>query len=157
MKNRHQGSSLELMIRRYYDGCNAADRALMLECLSEDAVHYFPAGAPQGPFRGGAAIADGWIAAVNALDSRWTIDSMLVDEARGEAVVEWTHFKHRLGLFLRGAEFFRFDDDGRISEIRAYYACPPASADVSYELGDFDYFERGIAVDAPDVVRVSAG
>ena len=102
----------EQVIRRYYAGCNTADRTLMLDCLSQDAVHYFPAGAPQGPFLGGEAIADGWIAAVAALDSRWTIDSMLVDEKRDEAVVEWTHFKSRLGTFLRGAELFRFDAAG---------------------------------------------
>jgi SnoaL-like domain len=142
---------LELVIHRYYDGCNAADRALMLECLSADAVHYFPAGAPQGPFRGRDAIADGWIGAVAAMGSRWTIDSMLVDERQTEAVVEWTHFKTRFGTLLRGAELFRFDAHARISEIRAYYACPPASQDF-YQLGEFDYQQRGFAVEAPSLV-----
>jgi ketosteroid isomerase-like protein len=147
--------ALEHTIRRYYDGCNCADRDLMLECLAPDAVHYFPAGAPQGPFRGAAAIADGWIAAVASLDSRWTIDSMLVDGDREEAVVEWTHFKPRQDTFLRGAELLRFAADGRISEIRAYYACPPGPGGGSFELGGFEYEPRGFALEPPAVTRAA--
>ena len=35
------------------------------------------------------------------------------------------HRKGAAGVILRGAEFYAFDDDGLISEIRAYYASPP--------------------------------
>ncbi len=147
--------AIEAVIRRYYDSCNEADRDKMLECLAEDAVHYFPSGAPQGPFVGAQAIADGWIAAVERLDSRWTIDRIAVDESTNDAVVEWTHFKPNLGSYLRGDEWFRFSADGRIAEIRAYYACPPLDPAKNAEIGGFDYVNRGYPVTAPEVTRTS--
>lgn len=146
-------AELESIVRRYYEGCNRADRAMMISTLAPDAVHYFPAGAPQGPFIGAEAIADGWIGAVGRLDSRWTIDRLVVDELHREAVVEWTHFKPRQGTLLRGAEWVCFDTDGRISEIRAYYACPPAPQPETHSLGGFDYGERGYPLSPPPVER----
>lgn len=143
---------MDALIRRYYEGCNHASRRTMLETLHMDAVHYFPAGAPQGPFVGAEAIADGWIAAVGRLDSRWTIDRLIFDEDAQEAVLEWTHFKPAVGAYLRGDEWFRFQD-GLIGEIRAYYACPPTSSAASYEIGEFPYAARGYAMTAPDVKR----
>lgn len=144
---------IEQIIRRYYEGCNEADPDKILACLAQDAAHYFPAGAPQGPFVGAAAIAGGWVDAVARLDSRWTIDRMLIDEVVQEAVVEWTHFKPTAGVHLRGDEWFRFAD-GRISEIRAYYACPPVG-DRVHEMGGFDYRGRGYALTPPQVTRRS--
>jgi len=141
--------AIEAVVRRYYDACNEANRKKMIECLVDDAVHYFPAGAPQGPFVGAEAIADGWIDAVQRLDSRWTIDRLAIDERTQDAVVEWTHFKPKLGSYLRGDEWFRFSPDGRIAEIRAYYACPPVDPSQSAEIGSFDYAGRGYAVISP--------
>ena len=43
-------------------------------------------------------------------------------------------------------EFYRFDAAGKIVEIRAYYACPPADPGRPYELGEFDYAGRGYPV-----------
>ncbi len=107
-------------------------------CIEPDAVHYFPAGAPQGTFVGAQAIADGWLRAVANLGSIWTIDRMLVDAPRLEAVIEWTHFKPKQGVYLRGDEWYVFSTAGLISEIRAYYACPTATSPVrTHELGDF--------------------
>ena len=51
-------AGLEATIRRYFDGCNEADAAKITGCMEPDAVHYFPAGAPQGTFVGAQAIAD---------------------------------------------------------------------------------------------------
>jgi len=142
-------AAMEAVVRRYYDACNAADVDAMAGCFTPDAVHYFPAGAPQGTFAGAAAIAAGWAGFVAAAGSQWTIDHLTVDEQRAEVVVEWTHWKTRFGTHLRGAEFCRFAPDGRIAEIRAYYACPAPGQDASYELGDFDYAGRGYPTEPP--------
>jgi ketosteroid isomerase-like protein len=146
-------AQMEATIRTYFDGCNEADAEKMRSCLADDAVHYFPAGAPQGPFVGAEAIARGWREAVGRLDSRWTVDHVLVDEERREAVIEWTHFKPATGAHLRGDEWYRFDEDGLITEIRAYYACPPGSAPQNHELGGFDYAGRGYPLVPPAVRR----
>ena len=143
-------AGLEATIRRYFDGCNRANVEMMMSTMAPDATHYFPSGAPQGPFRSAREIANGWVAAVDRLGSLWTIDSILVDAARREAVIEWTHWKTKLGVFLRGDEWYRFDETGRIVEIRAYYACPPdADSGSNNELGGFDYEGRGYPLTPP--------
>jgi 2-keto-4-pentenoate hydratase len=147
-------ASLEATIRRYFDGCNQANRDLMMSTMAPDAVHYFPAGAPQGPFLSARQIADGWVDAVARLGSQWTIESVLVDPVRREAVIEWTHWKTKLGTHLRGNEWYRFDAAGRIAEIRAYYACPPAPGGAQdSDLGGFDYARRGYTLTPPLPVR----
>lgn len=153
MNARSRRAELEVVIRRYYEGCNRADREMMLSTLTPDATHYFPDGAPQGPFQGAHAIAAGWVEAVGRLDSRWTIDRLVVDEQRDEAVVEWTHFKPPQGTLLRGAEWVCFDARGLITEIRAYYACPPASPPRTHTLGGFNYLQRHYPMTAPQVDR----
>jgi SnoaL-like domain len=142
-------AQIEAVIRRYFDGCNEADSEKIRSCFVPEAIHYFPAGAPQGRFVGAAAIAEGWGAAVATMGSIWTIDHIAIDEAQHEAVMEWTHFKPRLGTYLRGDEWYRFSEDVLICEIRAYYACPPVDQGRSYELGKFDYAGRGYATEAP--------
>lgn len=143
-------ASLEATIRRYYDGCNLASIDIMLETMVPQAVHYFPGGAPQGPFLSARQIAEGWVAAVDRLGSVWAIESVIVDAAKREAVVEWTHWKTRLGVYLRGDEWYRFDEAGLITEIRAYYASPPAAGStLSYELGGFDYAGRKFSLAPP--------
>jgi hypothetical protein len=137
------------MIRTYYDGCNSADTAKMRSCLSRDAVHYFPAGAPQGPFRGADEIARGWEAAVRTLGSSWVIERLAVDEESRVAIVEWTHYKPRQGTYLRGDEWFEFDENGLIREIRAYYAAPPTTPPRIHELGEFRYASRDYSTTAP--------
>jgi ketosteroid isomerase-like protein len=147
-------AGLEATIREYFDGCNEADADKIMACFTEDAVHYFPAGAPQGTFSDAAGIAAGWVAAVEKFGSIWTIDRMIVDADRREAVIEWTHFKPKLNVYLRGDEWYVFARNGLIAEIRAYYACP-ASTDVvrSHELGDFAYQKLGYPVNPPAVER----
>ncbi len=145
---------LEATIREYFYGCNEADREKMINCFEPDGVHYFPAEAPQGTFAGAEAIADGWIAAVNTLGSIWTIDRIIVDAAKLEAVIEWTHFKPNKGCHLRGDEWYIFSPAGLIQEIRAYYASPAHSDPVrTHELGDFDYEGLGYAMTPPTIDR----
>lgn len=153
MTHKEVREQYETTIRRYFDGCNEADEEKMLSCFAPDAVHYFPDGAPQGPFVGASAIAQGWITAVARFDSCWTVDRVLVDVERAEAVIEWTHFKPRLGVHLRGDEWYAFDDEGLITEIRAYYACPTSQETRDHGLGGFGYRERGYAMEPPPIER----
>ena len=145
---------IEATIRRYFDGCNEADIEKMTGTMEPDAVHYFPAGAPQGPFVGAQAIAQGWVNAVNNLGSIWTIDRIIVDARKLEAVIEWTHFKPKMGTYLRGDEWYIFSPAGRIKEIRAYYACPPnPEKPRNHELGELPYVARGYPMTPPAIKR----
>jgi hypothetical protein len=147
-------AGLEATIREYFDACNEANAEKISACFEPDGVHYFPGGAPQGTFVGAQAIAAGWVTAVRNLGSVWTIDRMIVDAARLEAVIEWTHFKPKQGVHLRGDEWYIFSRKGLIREIRAYYACPPAAAEPrNHELGNYDYRGRGYPLKPPPVNR----
>jgi len=147
-------AGLEATIREYFDGCNEASAEKIVGCMEPDAVHYFPAGAPQGTFWGARAIAEGWRVAVQNLGSIWTVDRVLVDAARLEAVIEWTHFKPKQGIHLRGDEWYIFSERGLIREIRAYYAAPSdASNPHTHELGDYDYRGLGYPLTAPKMNR----
>jgi hypothetical protein len=147
-------AGLEATIREYFDGCNEADAGKIMGCFEQDGVHYFPAGASQGTFKSARAIADGWLTAVRNLGSIWTIDRIIVDASRLEAVLEWTHFKPKQGVYLRGDEWYIFSKQGLIKEIRAYYSCPPASGTPKvHEIGDFDYAGRGYPMKPPTLKR----
>lgn len=149
MSEKMTRKEIKQLICTYFEGCNEADVKKMMKCFAPEAVHYFPAGAPQGTFKGAKAIAEGWRNAVIEFGSGWTIDNMLIDEEAGEAVIEWTHFKPKLGGYLRGDEWYRFNEEGLITEIRAYYACPTSKA--VHEIGDFDYKGRGYPLAAPEL------
>lgn len=134
----------EATIRRYFDACNAADRAALLGCFTPDAVHYFPPGLPEIPWVGAATIADKWVWCVDNLGSQWTIEKVLVSADSDEAVIEWTHWKRKSGTAQRGDEWYVFDAlSGLIREIRAYYAAPAVKDLAIGELVGFDYARRG--------------
>ena len=108
----------------------------------------------RAPLSAPSAIAAGWVNAVRNLGSIWTIDRIIVDAPRLEAVIEWTHFKPKQGLHLRGDEWYIFSPRGLIREIRAYYSCPPSTTERrSHEIGDFDYRGRGYPMTPPPVKR----
>jgi len=132
----------EALIRRYFDACNAASHEGLVDCFTSDAVHYFPAGLPEVPWRGADTIARKWIWCVETLGSQWTIERVVVSHDKPEAVIEWTHWKNKSGTALRGAEWYDFRD-GKISEIRAYYASPADKEVTINELVGFDYADRG--------------
>jgi hypothetical protein len=136
-------AELEATVRGYMDACTSGDADAVAAHLAGDARHYFPPDMYDGPWVGARVIAQRWATAVRERGSSWTVDAILVDEPRRQAVCEWTHHKGSLGVILRGAEWYEFDDDGRITEIRAYYASPQASAYERLELGGFDYAGRG--------------
>ncbi len=148
--NQLTAERMESLMRKYYDGCNEANETKMVQCFTPDAVHYFPPGMYDGPFRGAAKIAERWKYAVANFGSYWTIDALLIDERKAEAVIEWTHFKTKQGVALRGTEWVVFDSDsGLIKEIRAYYASPQATHLERLELGGFDYAGRGYRLVSP--------
>jgi SnoaL-like domain len=147
-------AGLEATIREYFAACNESNADKIAACFEPDGVHYFPAGAPQGTFVGAQAIAQGWVTAVAKLGSIWTIDRLIVDAPRLEAVLEWTHFKPKQGVHLRGDEWYIFSKRGLIREIRAYYSCPPSpTGPRNHEIGDFDYRGRGYPMTPPPVKR----
>jgi hypothetical protein len=146
-------AGLETTIREYFDACNAADPQAIATYIEPGGVHYFPAGAPQGTFSGADAIGAGWVKAVANLGSIWTVDRIVVDATKLEAVIEWTHFKPKQGVYLRGDEWYLFSPRGLIREIRAYYACPPAGEIRNHELGNFDYRGLGYPLTPPAVKR----
>jgi hypothetical protein len=141
---------MERQVRRYFDACNAADAEAIASFFTADAVHYFPPGMYEGPFRGAETIARRWVQAVETFGSVWTIDSFIGDDATGRAVIEWSHFKTFQDTLLRGDEWYRFDAaTGLIAEIRAYYAAPQPPEGGRLELGGFDYASRGFALEPP--------
>ena len=149
-----RGARMEALIRRYFDGCNAADVDAIAACFTPEAVHYFPPGMYEGPFRGAVRIADKWRAAVQALGSYWTVDRLLIEPMTWQAVMEWTHFKTRTGAVLRGVEWYELDPgSGLIREIRAYYATPQPAEGDRFELGGFDYAGRAYPLAPPPGAR----
>jgi len=132
------------LIRRYFDACNVASMEQLKSCFTADAVHYFPPGLPEIPWRGAETIARKWIWCVETLGSQWTIEKILVAPDAGEAVIEWTHWKRKQGTALRGDEWYVFDPErDLIREIRAYYAAPAPKDIPIAELVGFDYAGRG--------------
>lgn len=144
---------LMTMVERYFEACNTADRELFREVLSEDCRHYFP---PQagGPYLGREAIADLWQGFVRSHDSRWTIDRMVCDGE--QVVIEWTHFKQAAGEYIRGSEWYRFDDDGKICDIWAHYASPRDPARSTNVLEGFPYQGMGYPLAPPPLEQDAA-
>jgi len=141
--------AMEARIRHYFDDCNGGDVERIAAHFEPEAVHYFPPGMYEGPFRGAHTIGTRWRAAVQSLGSYWTVDQMVCDPARRRAVIEWTHFKRKQGVILRGDEWYEFSERGLIAEIRAYYASPQDASLRALELGGFDYAARGYPMKAP--------
>ena len=135
---------LESLLRGYFDACNAGDAKTVKACLAPNAVHYFTANERYGPWKGNKEIAENWASVVKQSKAHWTIDSILVDSSKAEAVVEWTQFRGKSGRHLRGVDWYVFDRlSGLIGEIRAYYAADEHRGQATHELGGFDYAKRG--------------
>ncbi|NGO69562.1 nuclear transport factor 2 family protein [Streptomyces boncukensis] len=134
--------TMETAVRRYFAACNAVDRDLFAQCVSENVVHYLAKGM-HGPVYGIDPIVERWGADVRANSSSWTVDGVYADERTRTAVCEWTSVKPGLGTVLRGAEVYRFDDAGLIDEVRIYYASRRDDTEAANELEGFPYAERG--------------
>ena len=134
---------MERWIRDYFDACNSGDIGRITSFFEPEGVRYFPPGMYEGPFIGAQVIARKWNKAVAALGSYWTVDQVICEPETRRAVIEWTHFKQKKGVVLRGDEWYVFSPAGRIQEIRAYYASPQDASLARLELGGFDYAGRG--------------
>jgi ketosteroid isomerase-like protein len=84
---------MEAEIRRYFAACNAGDYDALVSCFTPDAVHYFPPGLPDVPWRTADVIARKWVWCVENLGSQWSIEKILCSSSAPEAVIEWTHWK----------------------------------------------------------------
>jgi SnoaL-like domain len=136
-------AGMEGWIRAYFEACNSGDVERIASYFEPAAVHFFPPGMYGGPFRGAETIARKWRDAVTQFGSVWTVDHVLCDPPTRRAVIEWSHFKRRQNVLLRGDEWYLFSPGGLILEIRAYYASPQDPALRRLELGGFDYAGRG--------------
>ena len=143
-------------INDYFAACNSGDVDRIAACFEPDGVHYFPPGMYAGPFRGARTIGERWHAAVASGGSYWTVDQVITDPATRRAVIEWTHFKRKAGVMLRGDEWYKFSERGLISEIRAYYASPQDSSLKVLEIGGYDYAGiHSIAISPRDPRRIT--
>jgi hypothetical protein len=142
---------LEARVRTYFEACNEGDHEKMAATFADSVVHYFPPGM-FGPCVGARAISDLWRGTIRQNGSRWTIDRMVSDEH--EVVIEWTHFQPKAGAYIRGAEWYEFDDDGLITVIKAYYASPRDRSLPANELAGYPYADLGYAMAAPDEAPV---
>jgi hypothetical protein len=142
-------NKLERRIRDYFDACNTGNVDAIASHFEPDGIHYFPPGMYDGPYRGARVIGQKWHDAVVNLGSYWHVDTVICDAAGLRGVIEWTHFKRRKGVVLRGDEWYVFSERGLIREIRAYYASPQDPSLQRLELGGFDYPARGYPTDAP--------
>lgn len=139
---------LERQVRTYFEGCNEGSHAKMASVFAPSIVHYFPPGM-FGPRIGSKSVADLWRDMIRRFGSRWTIDRMISSDE--EVVVEWTHFQPLAGSYIRGAEWYEFDEAGLITVIKAYYASPKDSSLRANELDGYPYAEFGYAMAAADV------
>lgn len=133
-------------VRRYFEACNAADPAIFEQVLTEDCLHYFP---PEtgGPYVGRDAIVKLWRNCVRDLGSVWSIDRLVCD---GEQLaVEWTHYKPKVGEYIRGSEWYEFDDSQRLTAIWAHYASQRDTSRRRNELEGFPYETSGYSTEAP--------
>ena len=136
-------------IRGYFDACNCGEADRIAAYFEPDGVHYFPPGMYAGPFRGARTIGERWQAAVVNGGSYWTVDQVITDPATRRAVIEWTHFKRKAGITLRGDEWYEFSQRGLIAEIRAYYASPQDPGLQVLEISGYDYAGLGYPLSAP--------
>jgi hypothetical protein len=143
-------------IHGYFAACNSGDVDRVAAYFEPDGVHYFPPGMYQGPFRGARTIGERWHAAVTNGGSYWTVDQVITDPSTRRAVIEWTHFKRKAGVMLRGDEWYIFSERGLIAEIRAYYASPQDPALTALEIAGYDYAGRGYPLSAPPLAEGAA-
>jgi hypothetical protein len=142
--------TLERSVRTYFEACNESSREKFDSVLAPGAIHYFPPGVG-GPYVGRDAIAELWMGFVREKGSFWTIDRLVCDGR--EVAIEWTHFKPKVGERLRGAEWYEFDEEGRITEIRAYYASPRDATASANELEGFPHEAKGFPMRPPEGFR----
>jgi ketosteroid isomerase-like protein len=137
--NATEATNIEV-VRKYFDGCNSGDLAVLLSTLVPDVVHFFlPARFP--PIRGAEHLARYWRKYKLALDPIWSVDHVIArgDEAVSEWSCSWVPRGAQTRLMLRGSEWYVMHD-AKIAEIRAYFMHDDHG---NTELAGFPYGERG--------------
>ena len=134
---------LERTVRGYMDACTSGDADAIAAWMTPDARHFFPPRHVRRPVGRRARHR-------RALGDRGPRAGVVVDRRRDRGRRAPPHRGVRVdppqGRGRGGAaraEFYAFADDGRITEIRAYYASPQAPGLTRLELGGFDYGGRG--------------
>ena len=137
--NATEATNIEV-VRKYFDGCNSGDLAVLLSTLTPDVVHFFlPARFP--PIRGAEHLARYWRKYKVALDPVWSVDRIIArgDEAVSEWSCIWTPKGAQTRLMLRGSEWYVMRG-GKIAEVRAYFMHDDHG---NTELTGFPYGDRG--------------
>ena len=133
---------MEAVIRAYIHACNDADAQAIAECLSSEAVHYFPSG--YGSWAGSSTIGRNIAMMARDVQHCWTVDQVIIDAGRYAGAIEWTSFVRQHDSIIRGVDWFLFEPQTfRIREIRSYTAAQIQPDKNRLELGDFDYAGRG--------------
>jgi hypothetical protein len=121
-------------IEAYFAACGSGDPARIAEHFAPNAVIY---DTNHPPVRGAVTIGSFW----SSVRSRWGGATWRVDRYLGagdEAAIEWTmHAPLPRPFTVRGSEWYRFDDSGRITEIRQYWTFDREHLDT--ELVEFPY------------------
>lgn len=106
-------------VRAYYDDLSSGDAAAVARHFTDDAIHYYTR---RPPHLGASQIAENAAAAVQHLNARWVLESIVADDE--QVAIEWSmafdHPTKSTRMLDRGTEWFRFRD-GLICEVRAYY------------------------------------
>lgn len=139
-------------VEGYFEACNEASREKFDRVLAPECAHYFPPGVG-GPYPDRTSIIRLWFACVRDFGSTWTIDRLACDEMSDLVVVEWTHWKPKIGEHIRGSEWYTFDEEGRITSIWAHYASPRDATRPVNELEGFPYAASGYRLTPLDAPR----
>ena len=154
----NQSNRREALIRSvetYFEACNTACRNTFEAVLAPSCTHYFPPGVG-GPYPDRESIVQLWANCVRDFGSTWSIDRLVCDEVADSVVVEWTHWKPKIGEHIRGSEWYTFDSEARITSIWAHYASPRDAARPANELEGFPYARLGYQMLPPEAPRTES-
>ncbi|MRU17094.1 nuclear transport factor 2 family protein [Roseovarius sp. A21] len=135
-------NALECAVLDYFNACNSRDESGIRNVFDKDVVNYLPGGM-FGPVHGVEPLIELWKSEGEQINSHWHIETVFGDPERKTAVAEWTAMKPGRNKMYRGVDWFTFNDEGKITEVRGYYAAPRDDSLGSNELGGFPYAERG--------------
>jgi ketosteroid isomerase-like protein len=107
-------------VRAYYDACNTGDAQAIAAFFTPDAVHLFTR---LPPVETAQAIGEQTAQAVLHAQASWHVEHGI--EQGREVAIEfanhWTDPRDGERKTIRGSEWLTFDDEGLITEVRAYY------------------------------------
>ena len=131
-------STLTDAVKAYFNACNSGDKQAFYALFEDDACHYLPKGM-FGPFTDVESLYQQWRRDAEENGSYWVLDTVFADPASRTAMAEWTAVKPGQKIYFRGVDVFVFTEEGKIREVRVYYAAPRDAAIGPNELGGYDY------------------